>query len=486
VSSSESRPPLVLVTVGSDHHPFDRLVDWIDAWLRTRPPGSVRCVMQYGTSHPPTVAEGKDFFPSDDLQALMAEAAVVVTQGGPMGVFEARDNGAVPIVVPRSHELGEHVDNHQQAFGRKLAADGMVHVPGTSAELAQLIDAALSDPASFTAVADAEAQERVDTTTARLGEIVDQLTSHRRSPTVLLISGSGRSGSTLFERALGDVPGVTALGETVHLWERGLRDDELCGCGEPFSHCPFWSEVGKRAFGGWETLDADEMVRLRFEVVRTRYLGRLTVASPDVGYRLDRDRLARLTGALYRTAAEVTGARLVVDSSKMPAYAALIHRADVDLRCAYVVRDPRGVAHSWAKTVARPEGVDGSSDMPRYGAATSSLWWSAFDVAFRYLKAVGIPTTTVRYEDFVRDPRGSVDATLRFAGVSVGADDLAHLTEKRVELRPTHLVAGNPMRFTSGPIDVVMDEAWRRDLPARDARIVSALTAGLRHRHGYR
>ena len=39
--------PLVFVTVGSDHHRFDRLVSWVDAWAAGR---DVDCVIQYGTS----------------------------------------------------------------------------------------------------------------------------------------------------------------------------------------------------------------------------------------------------------------------------------------------------------------------------------------------------------------------------------------------------------------------------------------------------
>jgi len=47
--------PLVLVTVGTDHHPFDRLVGWIDRWA---PPGRVRLVVQYGTAVPPRGLSG--------------------------------------------------------------------------------------------------------------------------------------------------------------------------------------------------------------------------------------------------------------------------------------------------------------------------------------------------------------------------------------------------------------------------------------------
>ena len=159
-------------------------------------------------------------------------------------------------------------------------------------------------------------------------------------------SGRDAAGPRSSRRALGDVPGVEALGEVVHLPERALRDDELCACGLAFSHCPFWVAVGKSAFDGWDRVDADELIALRHEVVRTRHLPRLLAGSPTSGGRLRRDALVERLDALYRAAAEESGARLLVDSSKMPAWAALVAHADVDVHFLHVVRDPRGVAYS--------------------------------------------------------------------------------------------------------------------------------------------
>ena len=49
---------------------------------------------------------------------------------------------------------------------------------------------------------------------------------------VLFLGGLGRSGTTLLERLLGQLSGVSPLGEVVHLWQRDLVDDERCGCGD--------------------------------------------------------------------------------------------------------------------------------------------------------------------------------------------------------------------------------------------------------------
>ena len=57
---------------------------------------------------------------------------------------------------------------------------------------------------------------------------------------------------------------------------------------------------------------------------------------------------------LYRAIAEVGGARVVVDSSKLPSHAAILRRLDpIDLRMIHLVRDSRGVAYSWQKQVVK-------------------------------------------------------------------------------------------------------------------------------------
>ena len=305
-------------------------------------------------------------------------------------------------------------------------------------------------------------------------------------PRVLLIVGSGRSGSTLLERALGGVPGVAALGEVVHLWERAVRDDELCACGESFHACPFWAGVGKRAFGDWSRVGAVSLIDARHAVVRTRRIPQLLTSSPSASWRAQRDLLRADYCAVLRAAQEESGARLLVDSSKIPAYAALLMRGDIDLYCLEVVRDPRGVANSLRKSVVRPEAAD-ESLMYRTGVAKSALWWSAFDVLTTGLSTVGrVPFTSVRYEDFVADPRGTIGQVLDFARLPCSAADLDHVRGDRLVLGPNHQVAGNPIRFRTGEVAIRRDEAWRDQLTPGEQRTALALTTGLRHRHGYR
>jgi UDP-N-acetylglucosamine transferase subunit ALG13 len=81
----------------------------------------------------------------------MATAVAVVCHGGPGTILGARHRGAVPIVVPRQHHPGEHVDDHQVAFARRLHESGDIALAETEAELYARLAHAASDPAAFRA-----------------------------------------------------------------------------------------------------------------------------------------------------------------------------------------------------------------------------------------------------------------------------------------------------------------------------------------------
>ena len=302
---------------------------------------------------------------------------------------------------------------------------------------------------------------------------------------VLYLGGLGRSGTTLVERLLGELPSVCALGEIVHLWQRDIRDDERCGCGARFSACTFWKRVGERAFGGWETVDVDRVRTLRDLVERTRHIPRLAAAQLPAALRENVREYAGLYARVYAAAAEVSGAEVVVDSSKHSALAHVLRWADgVDLRVVHVVRDARGVAYSWTKTVARPE-TDGSDEMTRYSPGRSALLWNAHNAAFGLLARRGVAVRRIRYEQFLTDPRAALRDLADYAGIPAGDADLAFLGDGYADLRVGHSAAGNPMRFTVGRLPLRRDDAWVRALPRGQRRLVGAVCAPMLRAYGY-
>ena len=141
-----------------------------------------------------------------------------------------------------------------------------------------------------------------------------------RPPTVVYIAGSGRSGSTLVERVLGEIPSMTNVGELMDLARRSAPENERCGCGLAFGDCPFWTKVGEHAFGGWEPGQLADLERLRASVARQRYLPKLLAfAAAGRGFRADVAKFGAGYAAIYQAIADTDGANCVVDASKVPA-----------------------------------------------------------------------------------------------------------------------------------------------------------------------
>lgn len=299
---------------------------------------------------------------------------------------------------------------------------------------------------------------------------------------IVFIGAVGRSGTTLLERTLATAPGTIALGEVVHLWERGVRADESCGCGAAFASCPFWNAVGERAFGGWDALSLASIDSDRRRVDRNRYIPfliapRLAPGSFREAHRRYVDVLDRLYTAIAEVASEHEPlADVIVDSSKHPSYLFLIralphHRVHL----LHVVRDPRGVAHSWSRDVARPE--DGAP-MEQLGTAKAVARWTSHNLLFQLAGWLRMPRRRLAYEQFTIEPSTlgrRVDDLLGHRTPTTFAVDGADVT-----LGLDHTVSGNPVRFRSGIITVRSDDAWRREMPAGRRRIVGVLSTPLR------
>jgi UDP-N-acetylglucosamine transferase subunit ALG13 len=132
--------PFVFVTVGTDHHPFNRLVGWTDRWLAAQP--GVEGLIQHGASAPPERSPGLAYLGYEEMERAMRRAAAVVTHGGPGSIMLCSALGGRAIVVPRRAALGEHVDDHQVVFCRRLAGQGAIALAESEEQLAAMLERA--------------------------------------------------------------------------------------------------------------------------------------------------------------------------------------------------------------------------------------------------------------------------------------------------------------------------------------------------------
>lgn len=296
---------------------------------------------------------------------------------------------------------------------------------------------------------------------------------------VLYVLGRGRSGSTIFAQTLGALDGFFSAGEVRVLWDPVLRHDSPCACGEPITRCPIWSQVLKRL----HRVDRDQARRWQREVVRESRLPRL-LRHPDddgrwpalAGYR-------QLMSQVYTAITEVTGCRIVVDSSKRPSYALVLRgMPGVESYFVQLVRDPRASAYSWR--TRRHTGAAGTTVRQR-GALDATLRWNLLNLgAEAVLRSAGPDRTRqLRYEDFAAAPRDAV-ATVS-ALVNGPPAGTAFVDERTVQTPASHALAGNPSRQQTGPVVIRPDGEWRAAQRPADRWIASAVALPLLRRYGY-
>lgn len=304
---------------------------------------------------------------------------------------------------------------------------------------------------------------------------------------VLFVGGMPRSGSTLLDLLVGQLPGHCDVGELFYMWQGGLRRDQRCSCGSQFSQCPFWVAVGQRAFGGWDRVDGEEVMRLQQQVDTTGRMVLGPVLRLLPGHRARTARYLDITRRVYRAVSEVSGEAIVVDSTKRPSTARLL-AADpaVRLRVVQVVRDPRGVLNSWSREVPLPDGSGPRDHLKRRPARQILRRWLTVNLMIGRLQRDGVPFVRLRYEDLVTDPRAAMRSVLALSGREARPEDLGFIGVEGVERALSHVPTGGRVRFHSGPMPLRLDEKWRAELPASRQRLTTLVCGPLMRRYGYR
>lgn len=300
---------------------------------------------------------------------------------------------------------------------------------------------------------------------------------------ILYILGSSRSGSTIIANVLGATPGFFSAGEIRFLWERVLQGRH-CGCGERVVRCPIWGEILRQQAG--KAAPAD-IVRWDRATMRFQHIPRLLRLTPDrISSTSPLTSYLNLMMDTYERASNVTGAGIIVDSSKRPSGAAALRLMPrLESYVVHLVRDPRAVAHSRRQVKADPDkGSNGV--MARSTTLNSVMHWSATNlgsdiVRWRHGRQRSM---LLRYEDFVIRPLEGFERILSFVGESHSSGPF--VDTHAVELGINHGVAGNPDRFVHGRTEIRPDDRWRTNSTPWERTLVSAATLPLMFRYGYR
>jgi hypothetical protein len=294
---------------------------------------------------------------------------------------------------------------------------------------------------------------------------------------VLSINGWCRNGSTIIGNLLNEVDGFFHVGELHFLWKNayGHGSNTRCGCGLDLVRCPIWAAVlaAELPAGVSPEAHAGRVRRRQAAGMRTRH----TWSVLRGGARSDvRREHAATMARVYRAIAEVTGCRVIVDSTKIAGEAALLSRVEgVEPLYVHLVRDPRAVAHSWMRQKAYA--------LPM-SALRSTAYWIGFNLAARaVVRTHPGRSVFLRYEDFVRDPETTIGSLIELCG---GDRSMNPVRGRMARLRTNHTVTGNPDRFRTGATLIrPTDDSWRSELPARSRVATLALAWPLMRRYRY-
>lgn len=292
---------------------------------------------------------------------------------------------------------------------------------------------------------------------------------------VLFIAGLGRSGSTLLNRLLGQVPGCISVGELKHIWYRGFIENQLCSCHVSFRDCSFWNAVWRQLIEAIPGFDAQQVFALSKTVERIRYIPLMIwpVSSSEFASRLKA--YGHVLHQLYSSILDISGSQVAVDSSKDPSYAFLLATMPgIEMHLVHLVRDSRGVAYSWTKKKLRPEITTHKEFMPQYNPAESAFWWNLYEWLIHWLSRRVNSYLRVRYEDLVEDPEYQLRRILQI--IQLGDVPLPFIHGQRAYMDVNHTVSGNPMRFQQGWIELCRDDNWREQMNLSHKLLVTTLT----------
>lgn len=325
----------IAVLVGTDHHPFARLISWADTWAAAHPDDDV--VVQYGHSPAPQIARGDAFLPPSDLASLIEVSDIVVVHGGPATISGARAAGHLPIVFPRDPHEGEHVDDHQQRFSRWSDARGLVTCVESLAHLSARIEILAATEEGSRVLSDV-VFPGTEGTAVQLTRLLARRRHHanRSSDGAPVLLYTVTRSEEVLESLCQDISRqvqVTVLGDTQRIWEGGVLANRDCSCGLPFNACDFWQETGKMAFGGWEKINVDSILSLRKAVEKRAVRIRSTSRFESSGLRGILSSYSSILQSIYSAARDVTGSDVLVHTDTDSSLAmALSHNREIDLR----------------------------------------------------------------------------------------------------------------------------------------------------------
>lgn len=254
---------------------------------------------------------------------------------------------------------------------------------------------------------------------------------------LLYLLGAGRSGTTVTASVLNAQEQIHTAGE-LHQFVSHLRGDRVCSCGEQLNSCEFWGSISRNYSDSGINLDSWQELNDKKEAHRNIPWYLINTSSATEYSNLQ-------TQLLHNIQKQIAPASWILDSSKYIArYLLLRKNKNLKLKGIYMVRDVRGVVHSFSKNV-----------QSRRGPWLAVVYYNLINFFGQLVCWTDSRVIKVRYEDLVLKQEHTLNRILDHV---LGEFSSA---EPADEFDMPHIIGGNRMR-TNRKISLRLDEQWRQ------------------------
>lgn len=319
---------------------------------------------------------------------------------------------------------------------------------------------------------------------------------------LVYILAASHSGSTLLAMLLAAHPDLCSIGE-LKVTNLGDVQRYRCSCGQLIRRCEFWEGVREKMAGRGMTFDVADS-GTDFRSAGGRYVRRLLAPMHrGVWWERVRDAALALSPSWHRqrnviqernaelaaTVCELTGAKAIVDSSKVALRLKyLLRNSQLNVKVIRLIRDGRAVALTYMAPgefadsrdpTLREGGTGGQGFHRRLTMAEGAYEWRRNNEAVEHVLAGmdGSQWLAVRYEDLCDDPASTLGRVFSFLGV----DGDRWVRDFR---SVAHHVVGNGMRLDTAS-EIRRDERWRQVLTDDDLAVFGRVAGALNQRYGY-
>lgn len=105
---------MILVLLGTQNNSFNRLLEEINRLIQNKVIKEEVIVQAGHTKYSSENMEILDFISREKLEELQKKADLIITHGGVGSIVSSITKNKKVIAIPRLHQYGEHVNNHQK------------------------------------------------------------------------------------------------------------------------------------------------------------------------------------------------------------------------------------------------------------------------------------------------------------------------------------------------------------------------------------